>query len=44
MARREQGQDVWSHPAIFWAAVTIGAFDLRNMAFKAIEALHDDIG
>lgn len=37
MALRDQGRDRWSHPAIYWAAVTIGAFDLRNMAWSAIK-------
>jgi len=30
MAAREVGGDVWSHPAIFWAAVEFGTWDLRN--------------
>lgn len=37
MSRRDQGGDVWSHPAIYWAAVTIGAFDLRNAAWSSIK-------
>ena len=36
MARRESGADKWSHPAIFWAAATIGAFDLRNGAWSGL--------
>ena len=28
MAWRESGRDRWSHPAIYWAAVKIGAYDL----------------
>ena len=27
---RETGRDVWSHPAIYWAAVDFGGFELRN--------------
>lgn len=27
---RDRGKDTWSHPAIFWAATKIGAFDMRN--------------
>lgn len=38
MRLREEGRDRWSHPAIFWAAVTIGAFDLRHGAWKPLEA------
>lgn len=36
MALRDQGRDVWSHPAIFWAASLVGAFDLRNSTWSAI--------
>lgn len=36
MALREQGRDRWSHPAIYWSAVTIGAFDMRNASWSAI--------
>lgn len=38
MALREQGIDRWSHPAIFWAATTVGSFDLRNASWSAIKA------
>lgn len=37
MIRRETGSDRWSSPAIFWAAVTIGSFDIRNSAWAVIE-------
>ena len=37
MAARESGGDRWSCPAIFWAAVTIGSFDLRNATWGTIE-------
>lgn len=37
MARRESGRDVWSHPAIYWAAVDIGAFDLKNGTWKTLQ-------
>jgi hypothetical protein len=30
MQRREDGQDKWSHPAVYWAAVQYGHFELRN--------------
>jgi hypothetical protein len=36
---RERG-DVgqWSHPAIFWASVQIGAFDLKSQSYTQIKA------
>lgn len=34
---REDGLDKWSHPAIYWASVTIGAFDMRNASYPAIK-------
>lgn len=37
MAKRDMGADTWLSPAIFWAAVTIGAFELRNSTWNAIE-------
>lgn len=37
MALRDQGRDAWSHPAIYWAAATIGGFELRNAAWVAIK-------
>lgn len=37
MALRDQGRDAWSHPAIYWSAATIGAFDLRNASWSAIK-------
>jgi hypothetical protein len=37
MHRRETGDDVWSHPAVYWAAVKIGAFDLNNLAWEQIK-------
>ncbi|MBK9497342.1 MAG: hypothetical protein IPO08_23040 [Xanthomonadales bacterium] len=36
MVRRETGGDRWSHPAIFWAAATIGSFDLRNGSWSGL--------
>jgi hypothetical protein len=38
MAKREKGDDTWSHPAIYWTAVRIGAFDLRNNTWQIIKA------
>lgn len=32
--RRKEGRDNWSNPAIYWAAVKIGSFDLRNLTHK----------
>ena len=37
MAERDSGRDKWSSPAIFWAAVTIGSFDLRNGTWATLE-------
>lgn len=37
MGMRDQGRDQWSHPAIYWSAATIGAFDLRNASWSAIK-------
>lgn len=37
MAKREGGTDAWSHPAVFWSAVTIGAFDMRNGSWESLE-------
>lgn len=36
MALRDQGRDAWSHPAIYWAAATVGGFELRNASWPAI--------
>jgi len=35
--RHSGGKDKWSHPAIFWAAVKIGYFDLRNSTWSSIK-------
>jgi hypothetical protein len=38
MAARERGdKGTWSHPAIFWAAVQVSAFDLKNQPFSQIK-------
>lgn len=34
---REEGRDVWSAPAIYWAATKIGLFDLRNATYSGIK-------
>lgn len=35
---RERGEmGEWSSPAIFWASVKVGAFDLKNQAYAAIK-------
>lgn len=41
MGRRESGSDKWSHPAIYWAAVKIGSYDLSR---KKIEELAQQWG
>ena len=38
MARRESGRDRWSHPAIYWAAVKIGAYDLGRTTLRDLDA------
>lgn len=38
MARRAQGRDIWSHPAIYWTAIEVGEFDLKNLTYLAIKA------
>lgn len=36
---RESGQvGEWSHPAIFWAMVAVGAFDIKNQTYSNIKA------
>lgn len=37
MSRRESGRDQWSHPAIFWAAVKIGGYDLSRKSLKDLD-------
>ncbi|MDQ5914403.1 MAG: hypothetical protein QG584_285 [Pseudomonadota bacterium] len=37
MARRESGSDRWSHPAIYWAAVKIGSYDLSRKSLKELD-------
>ena len=38
MARRESGRDRWSHPAIYWAAAKIGAYDLGRKTLRDLDA------
>lgn len=34
---REDGEvGEWSHPAVYWAMVKIGAYDLKNLSFSAV--------
>lgn len=36
---RESGEvGEWSHPAIFWAMVAVGAFDIKNQTYSNIKA------
>lgn len=37
IARRAFGEDSWTHPAIFWAAMEIGEFALRNSSWPTIK-------
>jgi hypothetical protein len=36
MRLRDYGEDKWSHRAIFWTAVEIGAHDLASLSFSAL--------
>jgi hypothetical protein len=38
MVARQQGSDRWSHPAIYWAATTIGQHDLLHLSWQQIRA------
>lgn len=38
MANREHGTDRWTNPAIYWAAVEFGAFDLRHLSYTQAKA------
>ena len=38
MARRESGRDRWSHPAIYWAAAKIGAYELGSKTLRDLNA------
>jgi hypothetical protein len=37
MARDRGEVGVWSHPAVFWAAVRVGAFDIKNATYPQIK-------
>lgn len=35
---RERGErGIWSHPAIYWAAVKVGAYDIKNCGYGQIQ-------
>lgn len=34
MRERDNGNDTWSHPAIFWAAVEFGGWELRHTSWS----------
>ena len=36
LQKRESNQDKWSHPSVYWAAVSIGNFDMRNSTWGHI--------
>lgn len=39
VVEREKGEmGEWSHPAVYWASVKVGAFDLKNSTYSAIKA------
>lgn len=35
--KRQSGEDRWSHPAVYWAAIAIGNFDMRNSTWGHIK-------
>lgn len=37
MRARQHGKDVWSNPAIYWAAVKVGEFDMVSQSFSSIK-------
>ena len=39
MQRRASDSDTWSHPAIYWAAASIGSYELLNRSTKELEPL-----
>jgi hypothetical protein len=41
IAREHGNIGEWSHPAIFWASVKIGAFDLKHQGYSAIKGRWD---
>jgi hypothetical protein len=37
LAQREQGKNPpWTHPAIYWAAVDVGSYDMRHNSYPAL--------
>lgn len=34
MHKRQFNEDLWSHPAIYWAAIDFGQFELRNSSYS----------
>lgn len=37
ISARQHGNDVWSNPAIFWAAVKVGEFDIMSQTFAQLK-------
>jgi hypothetical protein len=37
MSARQHGKDVWSNPAIFWAAVKVGEHDITSQSFAQLK-------
>jgi hypothetical protein len=35
--KRQHGRDVWSNPAIYWAATKVGEFDMISQSFSSIK-------
>ncbi len=38
LAKRDQGRDAWSHPAVYWAAVSVGNFDMTHKPWREMQA------
>jgi len=41
VAREHGNIGEWSHPAIFWASVKVGAFDLKHQSYSQVKARWD---
>ena len=39
MQRRASDSDTWSHPAIYWAAASIGSYEMLNRSTRDLEPL-----
>lgn len=37
LQKRQTGDDVWSHPAIYWATMKVGYYDMTNLSSSALK-------